>query len=385
MHIARSLFEPLKNNLLNDRKIIILYGPRQVGKTTLVNHILREIKEKKIEINADEKKYIDVLSSRDLQKMKLLVEGYDLLFIDEAQRIPDIGINLKILHDGLPDLKIIATGSSSFDLANKIKEPLTGRSRTFILYPISFHELTAYYNAFELQNRLEEYLVFGMYPELFSLPNSRGKSLYLQELSSAYLYKDILEISSIKHSAKIHNLLRLLAFQIGSEVSFAELGRSLQMSKDTVETYINLLEKSFVLFRVSGFSRNLRKEVTKMDKIYFYDLGVRNSIINNFNTFDYRDDQGKLWENFLMIERKKVLSYQFLHASMYFWRTYTGAELDYVEERDGQTYGFEFKFNQRQHKTPQSWKENYPDARYQCINLDNFHHFITGDPALLTG
>jgi len=377
MFIDRTLHSDIEERLLQSGKIIILYGPRQVGKTTLVQHILEPLPFKKLMINADEQKYTDVLSSRDLDKMKLLVQGYDLLFIDEAQRIPDIGINLKILHDQMPDLKIITTGSSSFSLANQVKEPLTGRTWTYTLFPIALHELKKRHNPFEMKEKLNEFLVYGLYPEVFSLPNAKDKSLYLNELSTSYLYKDILEISSVKHTSQIHNLLRLLAFQVGSEVSMNELGRALGMSKDTVTSYIDLLEQAFVLFRMSGFSRNLRKEITKMDKIYFYDLGVRNTLINNMNPLNQRDDVGKLWENFLLMERKKRLAYKFDLTNTYFWRTYTGAELDYIEEKDGQLHGYEFKFGKCKGKAPKTWGEAYPNATYSCINQDNFYEFVT--------
>ena len=308
--------------------------------------------------------------------MKLLVEGYELLFIDEAQRIPDVDINLKLLHDSLPQLKIVATGSSSFDLANQVKEPLTGRTWTFTLFPVALRELSDQYNAFELQQKLPEYLVYGTYPEIFSLPNRKDKIQYLNELCSSYLYKDILEISSIRHTSKINDLLRLLAFQVGSQVSLSELGASLSMSKETVISYLNLLEQSFIIFRLPGFSRNLRKEVTKMDKIYFYDLGIRNTIINQLNALDQRDDAGLLWENMMIVERKKKLAYDSIYGGSYFWRTYTGAELDYVEERDGQLYGYEFEYGKRKAKAPRSWLDTYTNASYQCVNPDNFHSFV---------
>ena len=375
-HIGRALFQPIKDRILLSDKIIVLYGPRQVGKTTLAQRILRDIPLKKLTINADQQQYVDVLSSRDLEKMKLLVEGYELLFIDEAQRIPDVGINLKLLHDSLPKLKIVATGSSSFDLANQVKEPLTGRTWTFTLFPIALCELSKRYNSFELQQRLSEYLVYGTYPEIFSLPNRKDKIQYLNELCLSYLYKDILEISSIRHTSKINDLLRLLAFQIGSQVSLSELGASLSMSKETVISYIDLLEQSFIVFRLPGFSRNLRKEVTKMDKIYFYDLGIRNTIINQLNALEQRDDVGLLWENMMIIERKKKLAYDGIYGGSYFWRTYTGAELDYVEERDGKLYGYEFKYGKRDAKAPRSWLDTYTNASYQCINQDNFHSFV---------
>jgi len=377
MYIARKIYQSIQDKLLSSDKIVILYGPRQVGKTTLVQNILDNLPFKKLIINADEKVYSDILSSRDLSQMELLVKGYDLIFIDEAQRIPNIGINLKLLHDSFPKLKIIATGSSSFELANQVKEPLTGRTWTFTLFPIAIQELANLYNPFELSQKLPEYLVYGSYPEIFSIPNRREKISYLNELSSSYLYKDILELTSIRHTSKVNDLLRLLAFQVGSEVSLSELGSSLSMSKETVATYIDLLEQAFVVFRLSGFSKNLRKEVTKMDKIYFYDLGIRNTVINQLNPLNQRDDVGKLWENFLMIERKKLLAYQSIYAGSYFWRTYTGAELDYIEERDGKLYGYEFKYGKKIPKPPKTWLDTYQNASYRCINQENFHSFVT--------
>jgi len=377
MFIPRALSETIKERLAVSNKVIILYGPRQSGKTTLVNNILESVSEKIVAINADEKKYIDVLSSRDFNKMRLLVEKADILFIDGAQRIPDIGINLKILHDQMPSLKIIATGSSSFELASKIKEPLTGRTHTFILYPIAFHELRQIENTSDIQSRIEEFLIYGTYPEIFSLPTLIEKQQYLRELSSSYLYKDIFELTSIKHSSRLDALLRLLAFQIGSQVSLSELGNSLNMSKDTVASYIDLLEKAFVIFRLPGFSRNLRKEVVKMDKIYFYDLGIRNTIIDNYNSLEFRDDHGKLWENFIISERKKYLSYTMNFKNFYFWRTYTGAELDYVEEGSGKLSGIEIKWSVRNKKAPASWLETYKNATYEEINKMNFIDFIS--------
>lgn len=376
MYIPRLLNEPIKDKIINYRKIIILYGPRQVGKTTLIKKILNEIPGKLLQISADEKKYAEALSSQDLAKLSSLVSGYDLVFIDEAQRVPDIGINLKILNDNLPNLKLIVTGSSSLDLANKIKEPLTGRTWTYNLFPVSSQELLAMYNPFELKDNLEEQLIYGNYPEIFSIKNKDDKYQYLTELTSSYLYKDILELSSIKHSTKLHSLLRLLAFQVGSLVSMSELASNLGMAKDTVESYIDLLEKSFVLFRLSGFSKNLRKEITKMDKIYFYDLGVRNIIIDNLNSLEYREDHGKLWENFLLIERKKKLHYSGKFPNVYYWRTYTGAELDYIEQSHGSLSGYEFKYS-KAGKKPKTWGQIYPESKYQCINKENYLDFLT--------
>ncbi|MFA5878771.1 MAG: ATP-binding protein [Candidatus Margulisiibacteriota bacterium] len=376
MIINRILFEAIKNKLITGNKIVILYGPRQVGKTTLVVSIVKSLGYKALSVNADEKKYTEIFASRDLNKLKAFVAGYELLFIDEAQRIPDIGINLKILHDQLPNLKIIATGSSSFELANKIKEPLTGRTWTFQLFPIAVQELANLYNRFEINDRLEDLLIYGGYPELNSIPNSQDKKQYLKELSESYLYKDVLEISSIKHSNKLHDLLRLLAFQIGSQVSLSEIGNNLGINKETVAYYIDLLEKSFVIFRLRGFSRNLRKEIAKSDKIFFYDLGVRNAIIDNFYPLSQRADAGPLWENFLIAERKKLLHYSFDYVNQYFWRLYTGAEIDYIEEKGDFISAFEFKFSSKIVKPPKSWLETYPKSSFSCINKDNYLDFI---------
>ena len=268
--LTRALLPILTDRLLNSSKILLLYGPRQAGKTTLIKQVLAGSVLRKLEINADEQRYHDVLSSRDLNQLRLLVEGYDLLFIDEAQRIPDIGLNLKILRDGLPQLKIIVTGSSSFELANRTQEPLTGRTWTYTLFPIATTELRAQHNPFELRQLLDQQLIYGAYPEIFSLPNQQDKVQYLRELSTAYLYRDVLEMANLRYPDKLRKLLSLLALQVGAPVSLNELGNTLQMSKDTVAHYLDLLEKAFVVFRLSGFSRNLRKEVVKMDKVYFY-------------------------------------------------------------------------------------------------------------------
>ena len=359
-------------------KGILIYGARQVGKTTLVSDIVRQSKLKTLSVNADQSKYLDIFSSRDLYKIKNFVAGYELLFIDEAQRIPEIGINLKIILDNLKPLKIIVTGSSSLDIASKVSEPLTGRVWTYKLYPISFFELTKIKSAFELDDSLEERLLFGSYPEILSLNGDRIKTEYLQTLSDSYLYKDLLELGGLRNSAKIRDLLKLIAFQIGNEVSLTELGSSLGMGKDTVSRYIDYLEKSFIIFRLKGFSRNLRKEVSKMDKVYFHDLGVRNILIDNLKPLKERNDAGQLWENFLITERLKYLSYTQKYGSIYFWRVYTGAELDLVEEKDGKLYGYELKFGKKSAKPPFGWKKTYPQALFSVINKENYLKFITG-------
>ena len=376
MYIQRYIEQRLIESLTKSNEIHIIYGARQVGKTTLINKVLDKINRKTLRINADELVYNNLFSRRDLRLMKELVEGYEVLFIDEAQNIQDIGINIKILHDSTPQLKIVLSGSSSFDLANKISESLTGRTKTYILYPIAISELINSYNKFEIRQSLSDYLTIGTYPKLFNLETRKEKISHLLELSSSYLYRDILQLANIKHSNRIYDLLKLLSFQIGNLVSINELARNLKLSNETVENYIDLLEKSFVIFRLSGFSRNLRKEIKKQDKIYFYDLGIRNAIINNFSNLEFRVDRGQLWENFLITERMKLNSYREEHKNLYFWRTYTGAEIDFIEEYDSELHAYEFKWSTKIPKPPKTWLETYKNATFDYVNRDNFLDFI---------
>lgn len=374
--IHRLFTENIAQKLRDDSKVIIIYGPRQVGKTTLARQVLADFEGRRLEVNGDSTDLAPVLSSRSEKKLGELVHGYDLLFIDEAQRIPDIGINLKILHDQFPGLKIITTGSSSFELANKVQEPLTGRTWTFNLMPIGLSELSGQFNRFELDQKLEDFLVFGAYPEAILRKNRAERVDYLQELARSYLFKDVLELGGIKYASKLRDLAKSLAFQIGSEVSLNELANSLQISKETVVNYIDLLEKTFVVFRLSSFSRNLRKEIVQKDKIFFYDLGIRNAIIENFQPLQSRHDGGQLWENFLLVERLKTQNYRREGANRYFWRTYTGAELDYVESHDGGLNGFEFKFSKKTARAPQAWLETYPGSTFRTINRENYLDFL---------
>ncbi|MEM6765281.1 MAG: ATP-binding protein [Bacteroidota bacterium] len=376
-YIPRSYEQTIKSDLANSHKILMLFGPRQVGKTTLARKILADFKGKTLEINADILQYSEVLKSRDIRRLGGLVEGYDLLFIDEVQRIPDIGINLKILFDQFPGLRILITGSSSLELANQTREALTGRTLTYQLFPVAVQELKQVLSPFDLHQRLEEFLIFGMYPDILQQQNRETKIRYLRELVGAYLYKDILELTNIKHSEKLGDLLRLLAFQIGSQVSLTELGKQLGLAKETVETYLDLLEKSFVIFKLRGFSRNLRKEVSKMSKYYFYDLGVRNTLIENFNLPNYRGDMGQLWENFLMVERLKYQAYTLSASNKYFWRTYDQQELDYLEEYGGRLSAYEFKLKPRNKKAPVAWRNAYPAATFEVIHEQNYLDFIS--------
>jgi len=374
--IPRSLTPIIIDKLTTSDKVVIVYGARQVGKTTLANTVISTFGLNTLTVNGDTSQNKDVFSSLDLTKIKDLVQGFQLLFIDEAQRIPEIGLALKIIADNFPSLKVLVTGSSSLDLVSKVSEPLTGRAWNYHLYPISYYELSSVQNHAWLNSTLEERLVYGSYPEIFSTEGSSKKREYLLNLSDAYLYKDLLDFGEIKNSSKVRDILKLLAFQVGQEVSLSEVGSAVGMGKDTLSMYIDLLEKAFVIFRLKGFSRNLRKEVTKMAKIYFCDVGVRNILIDNLKPLKDRNDAGALWENFLITERMKMLSYTRGFSNSYFWRTYTGAELDYVEDRDGKLYGFEFKAGNKVKRAPKSWGETYQNSEYLCVNRDNYLDFI---------
>ncbi len=306
------------------------------------------------------------------------MEDVELLVIDEAQRVTNIGINLKILIDNNPKAIVLATGSASFDLANKISEPLTGRSITFTLYPVSYQELRLTLGTIETRNQLERWLVWGGYPEIVTNENPSFREKLLSELVGAYLYRDILELDGVRRSEKIVDLLRLLAFQVGQEISIAEIATSLALNRQTVDRYLDLLEKVFVIFKVNGFSRNLRKEVTKNHRYYFYDNGVRNSLIQNFNSLALRNDVGQLWENFLSVERRKVNQNARRSVNSYFWRTYDQKEIDCIEEYGGKLHGYEFKWRVGEIRAAvrKEFIENYPGSILTCINQENFEEFL---------
>jgi len=376
MKIVRLLQNILKDELINTNKGLVIYGPRQVGKTTLVNDLLSEFNFHTLVLNGDQRgPWWDLLTSRDITKITLLVADYSAIFIDEAQRIPEIGLSAKIILDNFPKLKVILTGSSSLDLASKISEPLTGRVYSYKLYPISQGELSAFQTPIELESLIEERLIYGSYPEIFSLSGKEKKAKYLQNLTNSYLYRDLLELGDIRNSSKIRDLLKLLAFQIGNQVSLNELSISLELNRMTIDRYVDLLEKSFIIFRLGGFSRNLRKEVRKMDKIYFYDTGVRNALIENLNMLKNRDDAGKLWENFLIAERIKKQSYARNLFSHYYWRLSSGAEIDLIEESEGKLKGFELKYGKKKTKIPSSWGNTYKNASGKIINQENWQKF----------
>lgn len=363
--------------LLEKGKVLVIYGPRRVGKTTLVNEFIDNYTGNFYFASGDNAELRDVLESQTFSKIIPYFKDYDLVVIDEAQRVSEIGLGLKIVVDQIPDLKVIATGSSSFDLSNKLGEPLVGRQRIIKLYPFSVLELKDNFGGAYAFENLNNLLVFGSYPEVITSSSFDKKISFLNQIRDAYLYKDILELERIRNSQKILDLLRLVAFQIGHEVSLHELGTQFGMSKNTVARYLDLLEKAFVLIRVDGFSRNLRKEVSKMSRYYFYDNGVRNAVIGNFNFLDKRNDIGQLWENFLFIERLKKREYKNIYANNYFWRTYDQKEIDLVEEREGKLYGFEFKWGEKRPKPPEEWLENYDNAEFKVINKENYLDFVS--------
>ena len=377
MKIQRLLLSELQKSLLPG-KVLVLYGPRQVGKTTLAKDLLASTSLRTRFVNADELLYREALASQNLKTLNEILGDAELLVIDEAQRVPEIGLNLKILIDGNPNATILATGSASFDLANKISEPLTGRKLTFTLYPFSYAELRGGFGAFETRSQLERWLVWGGYPVIATTDDPSLRERFLGELVGSYLYRDLLELEGVRRPEKIVDLLRLLAFQIGHEVSLTELGTGLGLNRETVERYLDLLEKVFVIFRVGGFSRNLRKEVTKNPHYYFYDNGVRNSLIQNLNPLVVRNDTGQLWENYLMVERRKANQLAGRSVNAYFWRTYDQKEIDCIEEYAGKIHAYEFKWSQGEIKksTRQTFLQAYPEAQMETITKDNFETFI---------
>jgi len=369
-------YEQLFPDLLQKGKALIIYGPRRSGKTQLLNKILSDLPGKIYFGNGDDLDLRDLLSSQNTRRILSLLGNYDIVFIDEAQRIPDIGYGIKILTDHSPELKIILTGSSSLNLARHTGEPLTGRQRIRILYPVSVMELYEQWGGMEVYQRLEELMIYGSYPEILTTNDIELKKEYLITLRNSYLFKDIFELNYIRNPSVISDLLKLLAFQIGNEVSLSELGSSLKISRQKVEQFIDLLEKTFIIKKVSGFSRNLRSEITKTARYYFLDNGIRNSLINNFNPPEMRNDTGMLWENFIFIERMKKQHYRQIYSNNYFWRTYDRKEIDLIEERDGKLFGFEFKWGKTKASPPKLWKETYPESEFQLINRDNFIDFL---------
>ncbi len=366
------------NRKAQPNKVILLVGARRVGKTRFIKKYIENFSANKVlKLNGEDIDDAKLLERKSVANYKRLLNGIELLAIDEAQHIPNIGLILKLIIDEIEGIKIIVTGSSMFDLNNQLGEPLVGRKYTIYMYSISQIEFSKTENFKITTEKLEERLLFGGYPELIHLPKWKDKQEYLQEIINDYLLKDILIFQNIKKADKIYNLLRLLAFQVGNEVSLNELGNQLQISKNTVENYLDLLTKVFVVFKVEGFSKNLRKEVTKSSKWYFYDVGIRNAIIKNFNLLENRNDVGQIWENYLIVERMKKQEYQRISCNNYFWRTYDQQELDWLEEKAEKLHAFEFKWNaNKKVKIPTAFGKAYTNASFEVINKENYLDFI---------
>lgn len=376
-YLKRAVIEEFKKKIIPN-KVLILLGARRVGKTELIKNYLKDIpSESYLQLNGEDINDISLIKERSVNNYKRLLSGLDLLVIDEAQNIPEIGLILKLIVDSIDGIKVIATGSSMFDLSNKLGEPLVGRKNTIYLFPLAQMEFSSNENYKQTVENLEERLLFGGYPELIQYDNWDEKKDYLFEIINSYLLKDILVFEGIKHADKIYDLLRLIAYQIGKEVSVQELANQLQLSKNTVSNYLDLLSKVFIIFKIEGFSRNLRKEIVKSSRWYFYDNGIRNAIINNFNRLDLRNDVGDLWENYLAYERVKKQNYQKIKTNNYFWRTYDQQELDWLEEKGDKLEGFEFKWNENKKvKIPLAFSKAYPEANFSVISKNNYLDFI---------
>jgi predicted AAA+ superfamily ATPase len=374
MFITRSIQNDIEKALFKG-KIVVIYGARQVGKTTLVEEIIKKYKDESLYLNCDEPDVRIALTDRTSTEIKSFIGSRKLIVIDEAQRVNNIGLTLKLIADNFPETQVIATGSSSFELSGKISEPLTGRKTEFFLYPLSVAELLQVYSPLETQRLLEERLIFGMYPEvIFAGPD---KERLVRELASSYSYKDILTYQDIRNPELLEKLLQALALQIGKEVSYVELAKLLGINKITVENYIRILEQAYIIFRVSPFSRNIRNELKKKRKIYFYDLGLRNALINNLNSLSLRQDVGGLWENFLVVERMKKNNNLGSFVNMYFWRTTDGKEIDYIEDSGGTLSGYEFKWKKSNFSVPKGFLAAYAGSTVQLINRDNYFDFLT--------
>ncbi|MBM4222974.1 MAG: ATP-binding protein [Gammaproteobacteria bacterium] len=361
---------------LQSNKALVIYGPRRSGKTTIVKNFLSGYSGKSKYVLGEDIFTHEVLSSQRIDRLVEFCSGYEIIAIDEAQHIPGIGLAIKMIVDNIPNIKIIATGSSSFDIANQVAEPLVGRKKVLKIYPISQYELSRNLNPFELKQRLDQYMIFGSYPEVLSLINPQDKIEYLRDLVGSYLYKDILSFFGLKKSTFLVKLSKMLAFQIGSEVSVHELATQLGVDSKTVLRYLELLESSFIIQPLTPLSSNLRKTINKKNKYYFVDNGVRNAIISQFNSLDNRDDHGMLFENFMVMERLKRNSQLFDYSNSYFWRSYAQEEIDYLEEKDGSYHGYEFKWSPNAKSKHQAFLRDYPNADCKIISRDNYLDFV---------
>ena len=361
--------------LLDGRKAITIMGARQVGKSTLLQMMLGERKDV-MWLNGDEPDIIEILGNMTSPRLNAMIGNNTIIVIDEAQRIPDIGLRLKLITDQIPDVQVIATGSSSFDLSNKLNEPLTGRKREFKMYPLTFNEMVSSTNLLEETRMLPHRMVYGYYPEVVCNPGE--EKIILKELADSYLYKDILSMDGILKPEKLVKLLKALAYQIGSQVSYNEVGMLVGLDSKTVEKYITILEKSYIIFRLTSLARNIRNELKSSRKIFFWDLGIRNAVIGNLTQIENRQDAGALWENFVIAERMKMLAYNGSFAQTYFWRTKQQQEIDYIEEEDGKIKAFEFKWNPNKAaaKCPDSFLKAYQNPEFKVITPQNVDEFL---------
>lgn len=358
-------------------KVIIIAGARRTGKTVLLRQVMQSLDGSYLYLNGEDYTTSVKLQKRGVQEYRNLIGNKKYLIIDEAQKVENIGQILKLMVDEIEGLQVLVTGSSAFDMFNRTGEPLTGRKYTFQLYPFAQCELSAYENPVETDTLLANRLIYGSYPEVSTIQDNQQKVEYLAELINSYLLKDILMLDSIKNSSKLHNILRLLSYQVGHEVSVNELAQNVGLNKLTVERYLDLLTKVFVIYRIEGYSRNLRKEISKSSRYYFWDNGIRNALAANFNPLELRNDTGQLWENYVISERLKYQHYHGIVSNNYFWRTYDQQEIDWIEERDGGLFAYEMKYQYRNHKPPTAWVKNYPGANYEVIDRDNYLSFIT--------
>jgi uncharacterized protein len=376
--IIRRLEENIKKRWQSGKAIVIL-GARQVGKTTLLQQILATQENSFLWLNGDEPDVQALFQNASTDRLKIFFGNANVVVIDEAQRIPSIGLRLKLITDGLPNIQLLVSGSSSFDIANALNEPLTGRKWEFQLFPISFAEMVDTTHLINEMRMIPHRLIFGYYPDVIQHPGDEKE--VLSQLVDSFLYKDILMLDQLKKSDAVIKLLRALAYQVGSQVSYQELGQICGLSSKTTEKYIQILEKAFVIFRISSFSRNLRNELKKSNKIYFQDNGVRNALIQNFSLIEQRNDQGALWENFIISERIKFLHYQRRKVNHWFWRTTDQVEIDWVEEEDGVLRAFEFKYNPKKgHHFPKRFLTHYPEAIVETITPENMYAFIYDSP-----
>jgi predicted AAA+ superfamily ATPase len=361
---------------MQPNKVVVLLGARRVGKTELIKKLMEKVTEKVLFLNGDDIESHNLLEIQSTANFKRLLGDTKFLIIDEAQEIPAIGKKLKLMVDTIEDLKVLVTGSSAFEINNQLGEPLVGRMKTINLYPIAQIEFSKTENFLETRNNLEDRLILGSYPELSHITNREDKISYLKELVNTQLLRDVFAFEGIKKRDKIIALLQIIAFRTGSELSLESVGRDLQISKNTVEKYLDLFSKVFIIYSVSGFSRNRDNEITKMKKWYFVDNGIRNAIINSFNPLNIREDVGKLWENYLNSERIKKMGYTENFVRDYFWRTHTKQEIDRIEEKDEQLSAFEYKYGKVKAKIPTEFAKSYPEATFEIINQDNYLDYI---------